>query len=36
MPTQVMFERSVEDVLVADLEANLHAPRVRPLRTRAD
>ena len=32
MPTQVMFERSVEDVLVADLEANLHAPRVPALK----
>jgi CelD/BcsL family acetyltransferase involved in cellulose biosynthesis len=28
MPTQVMFERSVEDVLRADFEAHLHAPRV--------
>jgi len=28
MPTQMMFERSVEDVLVAELEANLHAQRV--------
>jgi hypothetical protein len=32
MPTQVMFERSVEDVLVADLEANLHASRVSALK----
>ena len=27
MPTQVMFERPVEDVLGADPEAGLHAPR---------
>ena len=32
MPTQVMLERSVEDVLVADLEANLHVPRVPALK----
>jgi CelD/BcsL family acetyltransferase involved in cellulose biosynthesis len=32
MPTQVMFERSVEDVLVAELEANLNAPRVPALK----
>jgi CelD/BcsL family acetyltransferase involved in cellulose biosynthesis len=32
MPTQMMFERSVEDVLVAELEANLHAQRVPALK----
>src|SRR5436305_6655538 len=31
MPTQVMFERPAEDVLGADLEADLHAPRVPAL-----
>src|ERR1043166_2931019 len=31
MPTQMMFERSVEDVLVAELEANLNAPRAPAL-----